>query len=65
MSVDSKTNLERLQELLKRRKELTEEVPPEKSLLEELGVKEAPKEKKNKHKEQHRQQGGRNIKPKR
>ena len=65
MSVDSKTNLERLEELLKRRKELKEDSPPEESILEELGLKEAPKEKKNKTKEQHRQTGGRKIKPKR
>jgi len=62
MSIDSKTNLERLRELLKKRKE---DPKPEVDLLEELGIKETPKEKKNKHKEQHRQNGGRNIKIKR
>ena len=62
MSTDSKSSLERLREFLEKRKEKPE---PEVDLLEELGIKVAPKEKKNKHKEQHRQNGGRNVKPKR
>lgn len=64
MSIDSKKNLERLQELLKKRKEGEEEPP--KPLLEELGLDSPPpKEKKDKEKEKRRQNAGRKIKPKR